>query len=528
MGNPLSISTILPFILVLFSCRWSAVSAQSYNGDNNRNITNEDIGIFDDQLEVEISLQPFRLLVKPTDIILGDAQAKQVIRDVEDLMNQHLQSLPKQAVGNFEYLTLNGLESISFDSGSNNRKRRSLTNTGAKASVERRVEAREPATTLEIDGIKVGFINNPPSKANIRDWLQTVVNEHEFAADSSNGLTSAAIVKSNTQPSLSSVPIYSITLVWASEYIEGYTNAPSPSTPTRSPTPVEAKRSKAANAGLPISLSAAGCVLIFLSLFLVKRRRDARPKEGLLSSGDSLDRNEYNGLDYIYDMGSKIGGFPIFKAEASDLMSPTSNPEQIEVAVPAGKAQSDVSSLDTSEHNVAAAALANALKSFSLSRRDVSDVSSLGASDHNVVAAVPMATALKQFPLTNLTRVNGNLYNETNEGFDRLEDAWVSDSESRTRNVPRMLGRSEESVSLRYSDTSSISLETEHFYPDKTWDPNDNDFTNDVEEIHEVFTPPPTNVQSMSKFQKTKDQYDLDAVEYDDRSTIGDLLPSVV
>lgn len=563
-------NTCLPRIVSLLIA-WSACISMASGQEvlDEKKKTNEDVGLFDDNFQVPVKLERFLLRVEPTEAVLSEEEAEDVLTSVENLMFENLKSNEDASL--LDDLKLGKLSRIDFDSGRNDRGRRSLTSGSrhfdAPAGRARRAQGRNPSTLLYVDGIDLTFTLSPPATKDVKDWIQAAVNEFEASSTTPDDVTAEAILKpviptsaSASTSTSASIESYKLSMEWDPDCWE-CTSPPSPSpSPVTLSTNQNEPDQSSSGSGLTISLSIS--VFVLLAAFLLaKKRRSARNRNrgGKMASDDSLNRNEFNGLDYIYDMGgSKDGGFPIFfqgpdgkgqgghgrASPHSAETPPTANPDQLEVAVPS-KAESDISSLEGSDHNEVMNALA--LQPFQLSTsRGVSDVSSLGASDHNVGAATTMSTALKKFPLTNLTRVGGSLYNETNEGFDRLEDAWVSNSGPR-QDVPRMLGRSEESISMRYSDTSSISLETEHFYPDRAWDPNDtNDLfvSNDMDlanvedqqmqvqliqaQDHDLNSPP-VSPSRRSQKQRLKEQQNLDAIEYDDDgSSIGDLLPSVV
>jgi len=137
--------------------------------------------------------------------------------------------------------------------------------------------------------------------------------------------------------------------------------------------------------------------------------------------------------------------------------------------------------------------------------------------------------------LTNLTRVDGVLYDETFEGFDRLsEDEWVSDKGA-SSDVPKLLSDKNKQLSnlssLKYSDDSSISVETEHLYP-PAFDNNDVDPEMPLSSAVLDDLSPPSRVMSMSQRQSSSaaQAYDLGVHDYDDdcSSSIGDYLPRVV
>jgi hypothetical protein len=525
-------SSILTFLLLVISYHLNTATAASLSEQERRDrelVSNEDVGIYD-EVHNDITFEPFRLRVEPTPEMLDNNQAQAVMGEIKDIMSDYLSSLPSNVVGNFQSVEFYSLDRISFDAGGDGPQRRSLTTPARtrnmdSASIKRYAEAGDPATTLQIGGIEVSFINNAPSKESIRGWLETSVNDHNFSGKDEIPTS----VKMMTSPLLAGISIESVSLIWEEDFAP--TAAPSPSpTPEKSVdtidviTITEPSGENTTNIGLPLSLTGASICLILLSLFLVRRRRGKSEPRALVHDTSTGD-NEFGGFGDIYDcdLGSKFGGFPIFGKNRKTL--PPAKPEELEVSVP-GKAMSEVSSLDDSEHNTPATdALVEALKSFPLRDVGVSDVSSLGASDHNATPAAEAARSMKPFPLTNLTRVKGNLYNETHEGFDRLEDAWISDLDgAKTGNMPGMLG---DNASFRYSDTSSFSLETEHFYPDKSWDPNDSGMADNVDENYDGKAN--ERPKRVVRTQYSADQYDIDdVVDYDDSSDIQDVLPSVV
>ena len=574
---------------------------------NEDGVTNEDF--LDEDVDTEVELQPFRYTVSPTSDLLDMDQAMLVNQVIEGLMNEYLKSLPQDQVGIFKNITLGDPENITAGGS-----RRSLT--GARRSLfplshlNLRKAETASSTTIYIDRISANFTNNPPQKDIIEGWLKKAVDNGETSctnrAANTNTLTNTAIARNSAGAIETEIDssCYNFNLEWKNEYEktdEQPPSEPNPNpTPTPTPTPnpdpptvtnggldskpdvsVIVKPTKKSGMALPFAFCGGGIILIIISMFIVKKRRHQRSKAlawYLSKDGQGhqgIDGPEFDGLDYIHGMntprnmnmggGSKVGGFPLFPVVQH---SAPPSPEEIEVAIPQKVRSSE------------------------------SSVSSLGASDHKPPAYLAVLATAPPV-LTNLTRVNGNLYNETNEGFDQLEqdDAWVSESGmDNYRNMPRVLGSrnnsnpnshatansnanananpnpSEDMSShqLHYSDTSSISLETEHYFAETSLNANANandasnhDHDNVIsaesseEEMFTITRPlrspsslnqNPRQSQSQGKSQSqpqpslhqnpqmqlrkkvlTAEEYndlDLGVLEYDDKSSIG--LPSVV
>ena len=210
-------SSMLNFILLVIIYHLNTATAASVS-EQRRVVSNEDVGIYD-VMQYDITFEPFRLRVEPTPEMLDNSQAQAVMGEIKDIMSDYLSSLPPSEVGNFQSVEFYSLDRISFDAGGDGPQRRSLTTPSRtrnmdSASVERHAEAGGPATTIQVGGIGVSFINNPPLKENIRGWLETSVNDHVFSVKDENPTS----VKMMSSPLLAGIPIESVSLIWEEDF----------------------------------------------------------------------------------------------------------------------------------------------------------------------------------------------------------------------------------------------------------------------------------------------------------------------
>ena len=230
--------TSMPTLFVLCSILWSATVAGAALSNHRPKLqemaTNEDVGVWDDELEVKVLFQPFQLQVEPTPIILEVVNASQIVQDLENMMNEYFSSMPPEVVGNFQYLQFESIERISFDSGSDDQVRRRLGGNRKLNSydTDKRAHRKEesnnlPSSTLQIGGIQAYFINDPPRMEDMRDWLQILVNEYDFGSRHSMQTSTISVPTATARDNKGSPasPFYKISridLSWSSSDDKNY------------------------------------------------------------------------------------------------------------------------------------------------------------------------------------------------------------------------------------------------------------------------------------------------------------------
>jgi len=505
----------LPLSAFFLSIFGQTVSQLVYHGTD-ANIEDA-LGIFDDSLGHTLQLEPLRLRIVPTPVLLDVYHSNILLNDIEDMVSHHFRVKNQEGfhLGKFRFMEFGTVEGTHFEPGDD-----ALNSP--------------PATLVSINGIDVSFMDEIPDKNVVMKNLQEFINQHDFGENtakmggqttaqkgSDNGFATDAVFEFQTA-------IKSIKLTWSSQ---GYTLAPSPSPvflSTRSPTVdgtddiLRDDPTKGGSIRYPLM---AGCfVMVALSLLLVKRYKSNRQSSnGSITSNlrrFPSRRNEFDGLDFLHPpmgLGSENGGFPMF--------SPHQCSNNIKVHFV------DLDNQPISPKDIGEIVLADS----------VSDISSLGQSENRIVVTYPIHSsgggAKGGFPITNLTRVghtNGPwaLYHETQEGFDRLhdDDEWVSNHDTNLHNVPQLLRSNEDS--LRYSsDTSSLDIDpyladqevnrVDNHDPDLNVSPNKNTLSATMR----IWLP--ESIRRLRRGQ-TVENDGLESDQGDDHSSVGGLLRSVV
>lgn len=454
----------MKLLSTLFACVAFLRSTNGQLSDNNDPyqyyLTNEDVGLDDDSLEITVELDALRLRLSPTPDVLDTDQATLVLRELESMINMHYRTLNKEGVmnGKFRGMLFDDPAAIMFESGdSDANRRRSLTKNLRSLKDEGSSSSVKPTTILEIRRIQVSFIgNDSPPQGDIMAILQEHINQLDFSGKKSPGQTGMTAPKIQVSAGQLSIPVESFTLTWASQ---GYTLAPTieqPKPPSQPPTFTFTSPDKKGSFNYPV-LAGGLIVVVLASLLLVKRRRRNAGAGVQLQEDASLPSpnrrrrwgshrkefdggDEFDGCEWLNRSPcpqSEMGAFPSFQSADRakvninfvDYVNQPADPKEIgEIAVN-----------DTA-----------------------SEVSSLGKSEGRVEVTYPASGVMEAFPVTNLTRVKGSrggggqLYHETFEGFDRLDDEWVSDKGS-GRDLSKLLVAN--SDSLRYSSDSSQDVD---------------------------------------------------------------------
>jgi|AntRauTorckE5430_2_1112549.scaffolds.fasta_scaffold00129_17 hypothetical protein len=481
--------------------------------------------------QTALKLDALRLRVAPTPTVLDADQASSILRELEAIISRYFRALNNDGVhsGLFRAMQFDNPSEILFESGNDTNERRSLTTSASG----------KPTTILDIGGIEVSFKDKSPAEGEVMANLQEYINQLDFSgkdqADGS-GMTSPrmqdnSVSNSQIRKNLS-IPVDSFTLTWASQ---GYTLAPIVMSPTTQPPTITTIGPEPSKTKFTYPVLACGLVVVVLAgLFLAKRRRRNKGAELQNDDGFSPTRrrlwsasrhDEFDGLEWMRDSPeSKMGAFPTFdssdraniKVTVVDYENQPANPK-------------DIGMIDTMNDSD-------------------SEVSSLGKSEGRMEVTRPAylsSRAMDAFPVTtNLTRVNGiagddELYHETMEGFDRLDDeCWVSDKGS-SKPLQGLLGSY--SDSLRYSSDSS-SQDVDGFFPtpERTTvlgrREQDTSAEEDALYVHRPieFVPPSRIIGRIRKAPTSSTQdssnEDLQVLSFDgdDNSSVGDMLRSIV
>ena len=524
----------MKLLVLLFAC---VGFLRSTNGTYYEYTTNEDVGLYyDDSLESTIELDALRLRLSPTPVVLDTDQATMVLRELEAMINIHYRRLNKEGVmnGKFRGMLFDDPAEIMFESGDGDaNRRRSLTKNLRSLKDEDSSSSGKPTTILDISRIQVSFMGDSPSQGDIMAILQEHINQLNFGRQKNLGQSSSTAPKTQVSASQLSIPVESFTLTWASQ---GYTLAPTIEQQKPSQPPTYTATDSKGSFNYPV-LAGGLIVVVLAGLFLAKRRRRNAGAGVQLQEDDSppspnrrrrwgSHRKEFDGGDEFDGCEwlnrspcpqSEMGAFPSFQsAERAkvninfvDYVNQPADPKEIgEIAV-----------------NDAA-----------------SEVSSLGKSEGRVEVTYPASGVMEAFPVTNLTRVKGKsgggqLYHETFEGFDRLDDEWVSDKGS-GRDLSRLLVAS--SDSLRYSSDSSQDVDGFFVASGATSlgrrasDVDDDpdylrtpvEFVNPSRIVGRNKKAPPTLSASSNEGSRNEN---LQVYSYgDDSSSVGDILRSIV
>jgi hypothetical protein len=512
---------------------------RSTNGAYYEYVSNEDIDLYYDPVQSIIELDALRLRLSPSPIVLDVDQATMVLRELEAMINIHYRSLNKEGVMNgcFRGMLFDDPAEITFESGNGDpNRRRSLTKNLRSLKDEDSSSTGDGIPTTILDSrIKVSFMGDvdAPSQGDIMAILQEYINQLNFRGPKNFGQSGMTDPKTRVEASQLPFPVESFTLTWASQ---GYTLAPTIEEPNPSQPPTNTATDRKGSFNYPV-LAGGLVVVVLAGLFLAKRRHrnagvqlqedDSPPSPNRKRRWGSHRKefdggDEFDGCEWLNRSPcpqSEMGAFPSFQsAERAkvninfvDYVNQPADPKEIgEIAV-----------------NDAA-----------------SEVSSLGKSEGRMEVTYPASAIMETFPVTNLTRVHvqgkgggGQLYHETFEGFDRLDDEWVSNKGS-GRDLSRLLVAS--SDSLRYSSDSSQDVDGFFVASGATSlgrrasDADDDpdylrtpvEFVNPSRIVGRNKKTPPT--LSASSNEGSGNEY-LQVYSYgDDSSSVGDILRSIV
>jgi len=450
----------MKLLLPLFSFAAFLRSSNGQSLGDTNYYTNEDVGLDGDLLlESTLELDALRLRLSPTPIALDTDQATLMLRELEAMINQHCRTLNKEGVmdGKFRAMQFDDPSAILFESGdSDANRRRSLTQNLRSLKDEDSSPSGKPTTILDIRRIQVSFIGDSPSEGeDVMAILQKYINQLDFSGQTSLDQPGMTAPKNQGSTGQLSIPVESFTLTWASQ---GYTLAPTMEQPKPSQPPTFIATDRKGSFNYPV-LAGGLIVVVLASMFLAQRRRrksgvqlqddvsppspNRRRRWGSLRGKEFDGGDEFDGCEFLNRSPcplSEMGAFPSFQSSERakvklnfvDYENQPADPKEIgEIAV----------------------------------NDSASEVSSLGKSEGRLEVTYPASRVMEAFPVTNLTRVNGNrgdgqLYHETFEGFDRLDDEWVSNKGS-GRDLSKLLVAS--SDSLRYSSDSSQDVDG--FFP---------------------------------------------------------------
>jgi hypothetical protein len=445
---------VIAVLLIFLSGHVQCVSSQQIQNKT----TNSDFINFDDDSKLVVSnLGPLHLLVEPTPIALTQEEAFQVLVRVQDVMDQYME----QEMSSYRYVRFIQLDDIqiNFRTGNGTPFRRSLL----RKNNNRDLNSSDPTTVVSVPGLDVYFKGDevPEADASLQNRLSTAVT----AAFKVSSLTSVAMAISDS----STVFPWSVSVFWGKD---------PPVFSSSNKTPDE---DGTGNGSMYSIVGAVSVLLLAAILFIGYRRRRNRVNREFIYTPNRLRTEsnftrELHGLDYLYEQGSKVGGFPNFQLQPwideKDDQSMEKNPKDHvgeHVVIPADK--SDVSSVTTDR------------------------------------SAYRFPLRIQEQEMFNVTRIHDDLYGETRFGFDRIG----------ARPPSLLKGDLSISSASDISDGSDVGhVVAHHLVTDEK------DITND-----DLFETQPRKTPTNSK--DTDDAAKLPLFSYDDdQSSVGDMLRPMV
>lgn len=350
---------------------------------------------------------------------------------------------------------------INFRTGEGIPSRRSLL----RKNSDRNLNSGDPATVISVAGLDM-FFKDEVSEDNtsLQNWVASAV-----AADfKSSSLTSVAMAISDS----GTIFPWTVSVIWGND-------------PPLMASPIEIPdvddEDDTGNGSMYSIVGTASALLITVVLFIGYRRRRNRVDREFIYSPNRLRTEsnftrELHGLDYLYEQGSKVGGFPNFQLQpwidGQDDQSIDRNPKDHigeHVVVPADR--SDVSSVTTDR------------------------------------SAYRFPLSIQEQETLNVTRILDDLYGETRFGFDRIG-----------ARPPSLL-----KANLSVSSASDISDGSDvghavalHLATDEK------DITND-----DIFETQPRKKTLDSKDTNNEAKFPLYSYD-DDQSSVGDMLRPMV
>jgi len=356
------IVVLITFLVGPFQC----VSSQQIE---NRTTNSDFLNFYDDSAYIVSNLGPLHLWVEPTPSILEQEEVFQVLDRVQDVMDKYME----QEMTSYRFVRFIQFDDIqiNFSTGKGIPSRRSLV----RKDRIRHLNSGNPATVISVPGLDLVFKEEvPEDDASLQNRLATAVN----AAFKLSPQTSVAMAISDSGAAFP----WSVSVYWGKD---------PPVLSSSEEIPDEDSRG---NGSMYSIVSAASVLLISIALFIGYRRRRNRMNREFIYTPNRLRTEsnvtrEFHGLDYLYEQGSKVGGFPNFQLQPwideKDDQSLHKNPKDHvgeHVVVPADK--SDVSSVTTDR------------------------------------SAYRFPLSIQEQEMFNVIRIQQDLYGETRFGFDRI------------------------------------------------------------------------------------------------------------
>jgi hypothetical protein len=446
----------LALFLIVLSAPCQSVSSQQIQNKT----TNSDFINHDDNSNLVVSnLGPLHLWVEPTPIVLEQEEVYQVLLRVQDIID----TVMEREMTSYRYIRFVQLDDIqiNFRTGEGIPSRRSLL----RKNSDRNLNSGDPATVISVAGLDM-FFKDEVSEDNtsLQNWVASAV-----AADfKSSSLTSVAMAISDS----GTIFPWTVSVIWGND-------------PPLMASPIEIPdvddEDDTGNGSMYSIVGTASALLITVVLFIGYRRRRNRVDREFIYSPNRLRTEsnftrELHGLDYLYEQGSKVGGFPNFQLQpwidGQDDQSIDRNPKDHigeHVVVPADR--SDVSSVTTDR------------------------------------SAYRFPLSIQEQETLNVTRILDDLYGETRFGFDRIG-----------ARPPSLL-----KANLSVSSASDISDGSDvghavalHLATDEK------DITND-----DIFETQPRKKTLDSKDTNNEAKFPLYSYD-DDQSSVGDMLRPMV
>lgn len=339
--------------------------------DNQNATTNSDSITFDDDSRYFVTeLGPIHLWVEPTPVVLNSDEAVYVLDTVAEAMDSYMRT----ELDSYRFARFSQQYDIqiSFNAGHGLPSRRNLIRNVNRNELQ----SRNPATVISIPGIKLIFGEEVPEED---ATLKTKLSYAVALSFSAQYRTAVAMAVANID---SNFPWF-VTISWEKDLPLTAPIIP----PIINPEIGNNSTSYTLIGGLVIALLA-------VALFVGYRRRRNSIDRDFISSHIRLRTergamHELHGLDFLYEQGSKIGGFPTFHLEPW---------------------------IGENEEQASHQKLKNHVGEQVIVPVDPSDVSSV-TTDRS---AFRFPLSIQDQDSFNLTRVQEDLYGETRLGFERL------------------------------------------------------------------------------------------------------------